>query len=311
LCLEEGRIDSYRKSHGEEGMIWQRARLAVLANVLVAAAAVSARAGDDCCAPAPVTSCAPATQSVCVTEWVPENYTTTRTVYRTECVQEAYTAYRTECVPQVQTRVCTVNRMVPEFRNEVRNVCVPVQAVETRTVMKTVYTCKPVTTVTRKCVDMGHWECREVPCRESCLAKWHRKKNSCCCECCPPPTKTVRVWCPNKVWVETPCTKMVQVAECVPTTVQVTVCKMVPQQQTVRVCCYRCVSEQKTETFTVMVSKCVPYQAMRTVAHCVPHQETVTCCRMVPHTVVKQVACCNPCETCCTPCCGKRSRHGH
>jgi hypothetical protein len=74
---------------------------------------------------------------------------------------------------------------------------------------------------------------------------------------------------------------------------------MVPQQQTVRVCCYRCVNELKTETFTVMVPKCVPVQ------------ETVTCCRIVPRTVVKQVASCNPCETCCTPCCGKRTRHCH
>ena len=292
-------------------MIWQRARLALLANVVLAAAAVSARAGDGTPVAAPVTpaapATAPATQSVCVTEWVPENYTTTRTVYRTECAQETYTAYRTECVPQMQTRVCTVNRMVPEFKNEVRTVCVPVHSVETRTVMKTVYTCKPVTTVTRKCVDMGHWECREVPCRQS---RRHHKKND-CCDCCPPPTKTVRVWCPNKVWVETPCTKMVRVAECVPTTVQVNVCKMVPQQQTVRVCSYCCVSEQKTETLTVMVPEFVPYQATRLVAKCVPVQETVTCCRMVPRTVVKQVACCNPCETCCTPCCGKRSRRCH
>jgi hypothetical protein len=86
---------------------------------------------------------------------------------------------------------------------------------------------------------------------------------------------------------------------------------MVPQQQTVRVCCYRCVSEQKTETFTEMVPECVPYQATRTVAKCVPVQETVTCCRMVPRTVVKQVACCSPCNTCCMPCSGKRSRHCH
>ena len=167
--------------------------------------------------------------------------------------------------------------------------------------MKTVTTCKPVTTVTRKCVDMGHYECREVPCHQSCLSKLCHKNN--CCDCCPPPTKTVRVWCPNKVWVETPCTKMVSCSECVPTTVQVTVCKMVQKQETVRVCCNRCVSEQKTETYTVMVSKCVPYQATRTVSRCVPVQETVTCCRMVPHTVVKQVACSNGCNDCCNSCC--------
>jgi hypothetical protein len=280
-------------------MIWQRARLALLANVVLAAAAVSARAGDYC-APAPTTCCAPAMQTVCTTEWVKENFTTTRTVYRTECVQEAYTAYRTICVPQTCTRVCTVNRIVAETQNVVRTVCVPVQTVETRTVMKTVVTCKPVTTVTRKCVDMGHWECREVPCRQSCLTKMRNKHNG-CCDCCPPPMKTVKVWCPNKVWIETPCTKIVQCCECVPTQVQVTCCKMVPQQQTVQVCCYRCVPQQVTETYTVMVAKCVPYQATRTVARCVPCQETVVCCRMVPRTVVKQVPCCT--TSCCNPCC--------
>jgi hypothetical protein len=276
-------------------MFSQRARLALLANVVLAAAAVSARA-QDCCAPT-TTPCAPATQSVCVTEWVKENFTTTRTAYRTECVQENYTAYRNVCVPQTCTRVCTVNTMVPENRTVVRTVCVPTTCVETRTVMKTVTTCKPVTTVTRKCVDQGHYECRQVPCRQSCLTKMRNKHNG-CCECCPPPMKTVRVWCPNKVWVETPCTKMVRCRACVPCTTQVTVCKMVPKQVTTQVCCYRCVPQQKTETYTVMVSKCVPYQATRTVARCVPCQETVVCCRMVPRTVVKQVACASPCNTC-------------
>jgi len=289
--------------HGEEGMIWHRARIALLANVILAAAAVSARAEDGCCAPAPTPACAPAMQTICVTEWVKENYTTTRTVYRTECVPETFTAYKTVCVPQTTTHVVTVNRMVPEVQHVVRTVCVPTPCVETRTVMKTVVTCKPVTTVTRKCVDMGHWECKEVPCRQSCLTKMHNKHSG-CCECCPPPTKTVRVWCPNKVWVETPCTKMVRCTECVPCPVQVTVCKMVPKQVTSQVCCYKCVPQQITQTCTVMVSKCVPYQCTRMVARCVPCQENVVCCRMVPRTVVKQVPCADTCgDTCGAPCC--------
>jgi hypothetical protein len=306
-------------------MIWQRARLALLANVVLAAAALSARAENIAPVPAggaaaPVAStadpCAPATQSVSVIEWVPENYTTTQTVYKTECVPETYTAYKTVCEPKTCTRVCTVNRMVQEVQNVVRTVCVPTTCVETRTVMKTVTTCKPVTTVTRKCVDMGHYECREVPCRQGCLTKMRNKHNCCCCECVP--MKTVRVWCPNKVWVETPCTKMVRCCECVPCTTQVTVCKMVPKQVTCQVCCYKCVPQQVTQTYTVMESKCVPYQCTRMVAKCVPCQQTVTCCRMVPRTVVKQVACgnnnccnetCNTCcNTCCTPCCKKCRR---
>ncbi len=285
-------------------MIWQRIRTPLLAGGVLAALAVTVRAGDGPCA-AP---CAPATRTVCVTEWVPENYVATRTVYKTECVQEKYTAYRTECVPETRTRTVCVNRVVPEYHDVVRTCCVAVPTVETRMCYKPVVTCKPVTTVCRKCVDMGHWECREVPCRESCLARWKRKHScDCCCEPCPPPTKTVKVWVPCKVWVETPVTTMVRTCEMVATPVQVTVCKMVPKQETVKVCSYRCVTEQKVETFTVLVPKCVAFEATRTVARCVPVQEQVTLCRMVPRTVEKVV----PVETCCyTPCC-KAKKHGH
>jgi hypothetical protein len=224
-------------------------------------------------------------------------------------VQEKYTAYRTECVPQTQTRTFVVNKMVPEMREEVRNVCVSVPTVETRTCLKPVVTCKPVTTVCRKCVDIGHYECREVPCREGCLTRLRRCCKRDCCEPCTPPTKTVQVWVPCKVWVETPVTTMVRTCEWVPTPVQVTVCKLVQKQETVKVCSYRCVAEQKTETCTVLVPRSVPYEAVRTVARCVPVQEKVTCCRMVSRVVEKQV----PVETCCytpAPCgsCCHRSK---
>src|SRR5690348_15564229 len=102
-------------------MNWQRARVALLTGVVLAGAALAARGGDHAApiAPAPATCCAPATRTVCVTEWVPEQHVETRTVYKTECAQEAYTAYRTECVPEVRKRIVTVNRMVPEVREVV------------------------------------------------------------------------------------------------------------------------------------------------------------------------------------------------
>lgn len=300
-------------------MIWQRPRLTLLASVVLTAAAVSARGENDTPVPAeggPAASapagdpCAPAMQSVCVTEWVPQTFTKTVTVHKTVCVPEKFTAYKTVCVPKTCTRVCTVNKMVPVVQNVVRTVCVPTRCVETRTVMKTVVVCKPVTTVKRKCVDMGHYVCKQVPRRQGCLAKLRNRRN-CCCQCVP--MKTVRVWCPNKVWVETPCTKMVRCRQCVPCPVKVTVCKMVPKQITCRVCCYKCVPQQVKQCYTVMVSKCVPYQCTRMVAKCVPCQKTVTCCRMVPRTVVKEVPCCPPCctpccNTCCTPRCKKCRR---
>jgi hypothetical protein len=293
-------------------MIWQRVRIALSACVALAAAAVAARAGGPApCDSAPVAP-APACRTVSVQEWVPQQYEAVRTVYKTECVQEKYQAWRTECVPETRTNVVTVNRMVPEWREETRTVCTSVPSVETRTGYKRVQVCKQVTTVSRKCVDMGHYECREVPCKESCFKR--RKHHGDCCEPCPPPTKTVKVWCPNKVWVETPCTRTVRTWECVPYTYQVTVCKMVPQQQTVKVCVNRCVPEQKTVTCTVMVARKVPYEATRTVARCVPVQEKYTACRMVCRTVEKQVpveTCGESCESssCYTPCC--ESGHGH
>jgi hypothetical protein len=331
--LGKARIDSIR-NHGEESMMWQHARIALLANVVMATAAFSARAEEAdakakaaptpvpaaTVAPAPSGACggcgaAPAMQTICVQEWVPEHYQCTRTV------QEHYTAYRTQCCPQQQTKCITVNRMVPEWREICKTVCVPVTVCEQRTVMKTVTVCKPVTTCTRKCVDQGHYECQCVP------VKSFFSKSKCCdpCSCCCQPcqkTKMKKVWVPCKVWIETPCTKMVKCTECVPTVCNVKVCKMVPQVQKCRVCCYRCVPEQKTITCTVMVQKCVPYQACRTVTKCIPCQETFTACRMVCRTVQKQVpvcnTCCNTCcdsccNTCCVSCCNsrchKRSKH--
>jgi hypothetical protein len=263
----------------------------VLAGCALAVLALGARAGD-----AP---CAPAFRTVCVTEWVPQQYVATRVCYHSECAQEKYTAFRAECVPETRTVTSTVYKQVPEVREEVRTVCVPVTTIETHTCMKPVITCKPVTTVCRKCVDMGHYECCEVPCRESCLTRLRRHLHH-ECEPCPPPTKTVQVWVPCKVWVETPVTTMVRSCEWVPTPVQVPVCKLVPHQETVKVCSYRCVAVPQTQTVTVMVSRCVPYEATRTVVRCVPAEEKVTLCRMVPHVVQKQVPIV-PC--CCTPCC--------
>jgi hypothetical protein len=238
-------------------------------------------------------------KTICVTEWVPEHYQTTRTVYKTECVQEKYTAYRTECVPETRTRTVTVNKMVPVVHEEVRTCYISVPTVEHRTVYKTVVRCVPVTCVTRKCVDMGHWECREVPCGEDLWTRVRKmcRKHDCCEPCEPPPTKTVKVWCPNKVWVETPHTYMKKVCEQVPETIQVTVCKMVPQHQTHKVTTYKCVPESHVETYTVQVPRQVAFEATRTVARCVPVVENVTACRMVPRTVQKQVPC-DTCDTC-------------
>jgi len=310
-----------------EGMIWQSVRHVLLASAFTAAVALAGRAEEAAppVASAPAPACceaAPQYRTVCCTEWVAEQVPCTRTVYKAECRTETYTAYKCECVPETRTRVCTVYKMVPETRTEVRNVCVTVPCVEERTVMQTFVTCQPVTTMCRRCVDKGHYECREVPCEEKHHHKHHlfgHKKDCCepCCEpCCPPPTKTVKVWVPCPTWEEYPVTKMVRSCECRPVTCKVTTCKTEVRQESYQVTCCKCVPEQKTETYTCYTTRTVPCQATRTVSVCVPVQETYTVCRMVPHTVTKQVAvetcCATPCcsTTCCVQTCCK-SKHHH
>lgn len=280
-----------------------------LASILATVAVSSARAGD-CCAPAP---CAPAFRTVCVTEWVPENYQCTRTSYKTECRQESYTVNRCEWTCETRTRNCVTYKQVPEVKTVTRNVCVSVPCCEERTVMQTFVSCKPVTQIVRRCVDKGHWECREVPCPPTLCDRIKACccRKSCCNDCCEPccRTKTVRCWVPCPVVEECPVTVMQRVCECRPVTCKVQTCKTEIRQEQYQVCCYKCVPETHVESYQVQVPKYVPCTLTRTVQVCVPVQETVTLCRMVPRVVQKQVPCEQPscCNVCCAPACCKIS----
>jgi hypothetical protein len=288
-------------------MVWLCVRRALLTSALLATAAVPARAADGCAAPA-----APATRTVCVRECVPETFTTTRTVYTPVCQQQNYTAYRCETVPVQQTRTVTTYKMVPQVQTVCRTVWECVPTCETRTVMKTRTVCKPVTTMCRRCVDHGHYECRQVPCQPS---LWERLKKCChaddCCQpCAPPKMKTQKVWVPCKVWETYPVTKTQRVRECYPVTCQVTVMKRVAKQVQQQVTVCRCVPQQQTVTCTAMTTRMIPYQATRTVTVCVPKTEQVTCTRMVWRTVQKQVPAETCCETSCQTSCCQGRRHG-
>lgn len=332
-------------------MLWQRIRIALLTGALVAMTGLTALgqeekdkdapkgekigppAGEKAPAPPPppasscASPCAPRTCTVWVNEYVQEQVPCTRTVYSKECRTEAYTAYRTECVPETRTRTVTTYKTVCETVNTTRTVCVNVPVCEERTVMRSYTVCKPVTTVTRKCEDHGHYECKEVPCGPSMSDRFkkcfHHKKDS-CDPCAPPPceevrTKTVKVWVPCPVWVETPCTKMVKTTECRPEVIKVNTCKKEFRTEVVPVTRTRCVPECHQETYTVNVSRCVPYQATRQVTVCVPHTETTMVCRTVCKKVAKEVpvveSCCNSCESCAPACdtCGGKKHHffGH
>ncbi|HXG12478.1 MAG TPA: hypothetical protein VNK04_22170 [Gemmataceae bacterium] len=291
-------------------MLWQCVRSALLAGVCLAGTAVPVRAEDTPPPPAGTPASAAPSHTTCkvqVTEWVPEPYQCTRTCYRMEQRVEHYTAYRCECVPEVRTRTCTVYRMVPEVRNVTRCYWVCVPCVEERTVMRPFYTCKPVTKVVRKCVDMGHWECREVPCRPTLRERLRRLCGKDCCDC--PRTKIEKVWVKCPVWVEQCVTCLERVCEYRPVTCKVTVYRKELRQEVCQVTCCKCVPETRCETYTVMVERKVPYQATRTVCVCVPYQETVTLTRLVPRVVEKEVCVAACCAPCCAPCsCAKARR---
>jgi len=298
-------------------MIWQRVRFALLAAMLVAAAALPVRAEEEP-KPAPVEASKPVPPqefcTVMVKELVPEPYTCTKTVYKIECHEEKYTAYKCEQVPVQKTRTVTVNKTVAETKPVTRKVVTCVPTVEEKTVMQSHWVCHQVTVMEKKCVDKGHYECKEVPCGPSVGERLHKlcKRNSCecemACEAPCPKTKTVKVWVPCPTWIEVPKCKTERVCETKPVTCKVTVLKKVEKEETCNVTSYKCVAEQKVENYTCMETKQVPYEATRTVKKCVPVQETVTGTRMVCKMVEKKVpvapaACAAPCEptTCCKP----------
>src|SRR5205085_1115824 len=113
-------------------MIWQRLCKSFLAGLVAIVAAGSSVAGDGCGTP-----CAPTTCKVTCYEWVPEQYQTTRTTYKTECRQETYTCCRTEYCQEQRTCTKTVYKKVCETCNETRCVTCRVPCTEMKTVMKT------------------------------------------------------------------------------------------------------------------------------------------------------------------------------
>src|SRR5437868_14262323 len=113
-------IDMQVYRNNGDGMYCQHVRSALLAGGIVIATGLCARA-EDASQPAPpppakADPSAPQLRTVCVHEWVPEKYQTTRTVYHRECKTESYTAYRCEYVPETRTRTCTVYNTVPEVK---------------------------------------------------------------------------------------------------------------------------------------------------------------------------------------------------
>ena len=175
------------------------------------------------------------------------------------------------------------------------------------------------TKMVSKCVDRGHWECREEyshfkalcnslsslcssgcntcntcssPCGDPCAT-------ACCTPCQPSNCVTRKVWCPNMVQEQCPVTCCRRVCEMVPTTVKVQTCRTEVREEKCKVCVTKCIPESRVEKYTVCVQRSVPCEATRTVCVRIPCEEMVTCTRMVSKQVMKEVPCCQPTTTCC------------
>ncbi|MGF1579032.1 MAG: hypothetical protein ACFCD0_06680 [Gemmataceae bacterium] len=253
--------------------------------------------------------CAPAYRTVQFTEYVPQTYTTTRTVYRRVPKQVTYTAYRCVSHPVTNTRQVTHMVRKPVVRTITKTVYSRVPVQTTKTVMKPHYRTVTMTVMKTKRVDRGHYEYRQVsaPLQTLCnRLAWSCRRDRCCDPCPPPPaTRCVKRWCPCYVTVCCPTTVCKRVCEMRPCTVQVCSYRCVPRTVTCQVTEYVCEPCIKTETYTCHVTKRVPYTCTRTVYQCVPVQVPVTCTKLVARTVCRRV----PVSTCCesSPCCEEPS----
>jgi len=271
-----------------------------------------------------VKECVPETYQVKVTTWQSEmvdqtvrvphkvmvDETRTRPVIDTEWVTEMRDCRRTvvDCVPTEETR--TVYRKV--------TTCQPVTTVKRTVVDNGHWECVEVPTLCHQIKEHFH---AKLPCRkggcdsliyqpmiDSCFDGGMVKGGSIkggdsikggikgCqpvyeapCEK-PIPTRTVRQWksCPQVI--ETPCTKMQRVTECVPETITVCVNKKVYRtevdQKPVRVCKKSC----RMETYTVQVCKTEWTTETRQVCRKVPVENYETRTRYVTRCTEQEVA---------------------
>jgi hypothetical protein len=312
-------------------MVCQPLRLALLIGAITAVAVPPVQAGfwsRRCCNPCESNPCAstsaPAFRTVCCTEWVRENYTTTRKTYKTVCKTETYETCRTECVPVCKEKVVCVKVRVPVMKEECRKVCHKVTCWEDRVVNKTTYKHVQETCMKKQLVRLGHWECRETcsafgglgnggglfsghgRCGDACGSSCGNSCGNSCNDCCRP-ARTRKVWVNCPEYRECPVTVCKKVACCEQVKCKVAVCKNEWREEKVKVCTYECRTEQRVCKYTCYERRTVKCQATRTVRCCVPCEETVTCCRMVPRTVTRQVPCNNACNDSCNNNCCNRS----
>lgn len=314
-------------------------KLATVAAVVVAVGWTSTsegalRRGRSCAPRYAAGCCAPASPTVCAPTGHYENQVVERTIMVPQQVMETRTVTVTECRPEQRQRTYQVRKRVPYQETRTEEYTVMVQKTEMRTVTQTVcrpvvkqversYTvmvphqetrqgvrniaqCVPVQSTRTVCVDEGAWQVRSylVPC-----APARPVCGGCggCGSCCQPQyvERQCRVWVPNIVRKEVPCTVMRYQTVQQPYEYNVTVCRpetrtqmvnvteMVREQVTREVPVTVCVPEKRTRSYVVNLCRDVVEDKTDTYTVMVPHQVQkqvqVPVCRMVPQTVQQTV----------------------
>lgn len=275
-----------------------------------------------CCQPA----CAPAPCMVERTVLVPQMVTEIRKVWITECrpeiqtrkvtvcklvpeskeVTEEYTVWKQEC----RTRQEQYQVSVPEWKDVTTEYTVMVPGIEKCQGVRKVAKC--ISTIEKRtvCEHGGHWADRQVQIRsfvQGCDACGRPT-------CCPQTTTCIqKVWVPEVVQKQVDVTVNRIVCEDQPYEYEVTVCKPEKRTCTQKVCTHKCETRTRDVQFTV----CVPEKktCTRTVVCCKPVTEVrdEQCTVMVPCKVEKeiqvcvckmiekkiQVCCPQPAPTCC------------
>jgi hypothetical protein len=205
----------------------------------------------------------------------------TVTEYQKVPVQKTVTAYETAYSDEKRTVQKVVHTPVEKTVTVKETKMVPVQeqVQVTRHVRSTVSEQVPVT----KCVDNGHYECREVACGTRARKVPVTTTDSCgrcvttCQTVCEPVVRTQKVWVPNVTQVTSYVTR--------------NRCVTQPVTETVNVTRYQAVTEDKQVKVTTHEAKTVSEEVTVRVARKVPVQKTVTAYECVPVSVTKEVSC--------------------
>lgn len=261
---------------------------------------------DNCCRPACPPPCPP--PAPCMVErtvLVPQMSTETRKVCVIECRPEIQTKKISVCklieekkeVPyeycewrqQTMTRRVTYQVMVPEWTDVTTEYTVMVPHIEKHQGVRKVARCVPTIEKRNVCEQTGHWEDRPVQ-----VQTFVRGCDACGRPICCPQTTTCsqKVWIPEVVQKEIEVTVHKVVCEDQPYEYEVTVCKPEKKTCTQKVCTPKC----ETKTRDVCYTVCVPEKksGTRTVTCCKPvwEEKEVQCTVMVPHKVEKEVQVC-------------------